>query len=169
MTIKILLLLDPSQKNGPKLVFGPGTLFRRYAPWTFEIPMNLGFKWLLFGQLARCLEGVVALLAPFTRAYGSSMLSPSGGFLWAVITCIVHGSSTQVPTNECWLRPSSPLGRKLSFPLCYVYPLFRVFASPYTIYAEGLDHPEKKAVAFLDTCLRAFPLGTLQATSGEIT
>ena len=62
----------------------------------------------VIGQLARCLEGVVALQAgpPFTRAYGSSMLSPSGGFLWAVITCIVHGSSTQVPTNEFWLRPS---------------------------------------------------------------
>lgn len=48
-----------------------------------------------------------------------------------------------------------------SSPFLYVYPLFRVFAtkvSPYTIYAEGVDHPkpqvtEKKAVAFLDTLL----------------
>lgn len=97
--------------------------------------------------------------SPFTHAYGSSMLSPSGGFLWAVIICIAHGSSTLVPTNECWLRPSSLLGRKFSFPLCLSpFPRIRNKQSPYTIYVEGVDHPkpqvtEKKAVAFLDTLL----------------
>lgn len=70
------------------------------------------------------------------------MLSPSGGFLWAVIICIVHGSSTQVPTNECWLRPSGftawaeVLLSSMSIP-------FSAYSqqSPYTIYAEGVDHP----------------------------
>lgn len=95
----------------------------------------------------------------FTRAYGSSMLSPSGGFLWAVIICIVHGSSTQVPTNECWLRPSG-FTAWAEVPLSSMSIPFSAYSqqSPYTIYAEGVDHPkpqvtEKKAVAFLDTLL----------------
>src|SRR4051812_24144336 len=99
MTINMLLLLDPSQKNGPKSS-GPFSYsilsVCPECPYiAFGIPMNIwGSSGYLFGQLARCLEGAVALQAgsPFTRAYGSSMLSPSGGFLWAVIICIVHGS-----------------------------------------------------------------------------
>lgn len=63
------------------------------------------------------------------------------------------GSDKRVLAKTEWFHR---LGE--SYPFLYVYPLFRVFASPYTIYAEGVDHPipqvtENKAVAFLDTLL----------------
>lgn len=63
------------------------------------------------------------------------------------------GSDKRVLAKTEWFHR---LGE--SSPFLYVYPLFCVFASPYTIYAEGVDHPkpqvrEKKVVAFLDTLL----------------